>query len=463
MCQCDTPPSPPPTPVPTPPLPADSNTWAVLAAGSRTYWNYRHQADICHAYQILIQHGLAPERIITLIYDDVAHASENPFPGQLFNQPKGADVYSGCQVDYRGDALSPSLFLNVLLGNEEAVAGLVGSSNKGNGKVLKSGPDDDVFVYFADHGGSGMIMFPGGAISASDLQGTLKQMHSKKMYREMVFYLDTCESGSMFTQLPTDIGVLAISSARPDENANAIWCYEPDTDIQGKNIGACLGDAMSVGWMMDSDKNFDESLNVQFQTVYKWSMTSRCNPIPCFNMPCMYGDTTIANEPIGNFQGQSSAVWEVLKDTPTQKALRAIDARDVKIQLLRHRANTSNDVSDWELVRAEEKHRQQVDAFFTALAQEVCDSNDCDPALLVGQVKEVKATYENCHPSTTVDLVCHKELIDAISSPECVHMSWGDYSGKYSKMLGEFCGTSKSTDQIIHHLQAACSGEPFTV
>jgi len=73
------------------------------------------------------------------------------------------------------------------------------------------------------------------------------------MYRELVFYLDTCESGSMFTQLPTDIGVLAISSARPDENANAIWCYEPETSIQGQNIGACLGDATSVGWLMDSD------------------------------------------------------------------------------------------------------------------------------------------------------------------------------------------------------------------
>lgn len=461
MCQCDTPPSPPPTPVPTPPVPSDSNTWAVLAAGSSTYWNYRHQADICHAYQILIKHGLAPERIITLIYDDVAHASENPFPGQLFNQPKGSDVYAGCQVDYRGDVLSPSLFLNVLLGDTEAVAGLVGSSSDGNGKVLKSGPDDNVFIYFADHGGSGMIMFPGGAISASDLQNTLKQMHSKKMYRELVFYLDTCESGSMFTQLPTDIGVLAISSARPDENANAIWCYEPDTDIQGKNIGACLGDAMSVGWMMDSDKNFDESLNAQFQTVYKWSMTSRCSPIPCFNMPCMYGDTKIANEPIGNFQGQSNAVLEAINTSPIQHATGAINARDVKLQLLRHRANRSNDVSSWELVRAEETHRQQVDDFFKSLAQAVCEDNTCDAAMLVGQVDTVGATYENCHPSSEVDLVCHKALIDAISSPTCAAMSWGDYSGKYSKLLGEFCGTSKSTGQILEHVHAACALQLF--
>merc|ERR1719469_1382245 len=46
MCKCDMLPSPPPSPVPTPPVPSDSKTWAVLAAGSSTYWNYRHQSRI---------------------------------------------------------------------------------------------------------------------------------------------------------------------------------------------------------------------------------------------------------------------------------------------------------------------------------------------------------------------------------------------------------------------------------
>ena len=29
------------------------NLWVVLAAGSESWYNYRHQADICHAYQIV--------------------------------------------------------------------------------------------------------------------------------------------------------------------------------------------------------------------------------------------------------------------------------------------------------------------------------------------------------------------------------------------------------------------------
>merc|ERR1711981_1176888 len=82
------------------------------------------------------------------------------------------------------------------------------------------------------------------------------------------------------------------------------------------------------------------------------------------------------------------------------------------------------------------EHRQQVDDFFTGLAQAVCESGNCDATLLTGQVNKVAVTYENCHPSTTVDLACHKELIDAISSPECALMSWGDYSGGPERQVG---------------------------
>lgn len=29
------------------------NHWAVLVAGSKGYFNYRHHADVCHAYHLL--------------------------------------------------------------------------------------------------------------------------------------------------------------------------------------------------------------------------------------------------------------------------------------------------------------------------------------------------------------------------------------------------------------------------
>jgi legumain len=69
--------------------------WAVLLAGSAGYGNYRHQADVCHAYQILKKGGLKDENIIVFMYDDIAHNPENPYPGTIINHPEGSDVYHG--------------------------------------------------------------------------------------------------------------------------------------------------------------------------------------------------------------------------------------------------------------------------------------------------------------------------------------------------------------------------------
>lgn len=74
---------------------SESIKWALLVAGSRGYDNYRHQADVCHAYQILKQGGLKDENIIVFMYDDIAFSPENPRKGILINHPNGSDVYHG--------------------------------------------------------------------------------------------------------------------------------------------------------------------------------------------------------------------------------------------------------------------------------------------------------------------------------------------------------------------------------
>ena len=60
---------------------------AVLIAGSNGYRNYRHQADVCHAYRILRERGLQDDNIITFVYDDIAYDKLNPYQGQIFNGP----------------------------------------------------------------------------------------------------------------------------------------------------------------------------------------------------------------------------------------------------------------------------------------------------------------------------------------------------------------------------------------
>lgn len=80
--------------------------WAVLVAGSKTYDNYRHQADVCHSYQILRRNGIPSDRIITMMYDDIANNTKNPTKGVVINRPGGPDVYSGVVIDYAGREVS---------------------------------------------------------------------------------------------------------------------------------------------------------------------------------------------------------------------------------------------------------------------------------------------------------------------------------------------------------------------
>lgn len=102
--------------------------WAILIAGSNSWFNYRHQADVHHAYQMLISKGFNKDQIVTFAFDDIAQNTRNPFPGKIFNRPtygdEGVDVYNGGKyIDYSGASVDPGVFLNVLQGNRDAVIG----------------------------------------------------------------------------------------------------------------------------------------------------------------------------------------------------------------------------------------------------------------------------------------------------------------------------------------------------
>lgn len=186
-----------------------SANWAVLVAGSDGFYNYRHQSDVFHAYHSLVKKGMNPANIIVMAYDDIAKDPLNPFPGKVFNKPSykdpGQDVYQGVVIDYKGASVTPQVFMDVLLGNKAAVAA------KGSGRVLESTEQDNVFIFFSDHGAVGLIAFPNQYLYAKDLLATLNQM--KGRYAKLVFYLETCESGSMFVNLPKNTNIYALSAA----------------------------------------------------------------------------------------------------------------------------------------------------------------------------------------------------------------------------------------------------------
>ena len=73
-------------------------------------------------------------------------------------------------------------------------------------------------------GGPGSIMFVNDYLTSTALNATLTYMHAHGMYKNLVFYLEACESGSMFADvLSPALGVFATTAADPVSSSYAIY------------------------------------------------------------------------------------------------------------------------------------------------------------------------------------------------------------------------------------------------
>ena len=270
------------------------DNFAVLVAGSNTYTNYRHQADVFHHYHILVDRGINPDNIIVFAYDDIANNKKNPFPGKVFNSPEGKDVYAGVVIDYYGEDVTPKNFLAAITGDADA---LKITDSRTNPKVLTSTENDNVYFFFSDHGSDNLIAFPSTYLYSDELNAAFLTMYEKKMYKELVFYLEACHSGSMFNKLlPNNISIYTTTAANPDENSYAEYCsYQ--ARINGTLIGSCLGDEYSCRFMEDidsrpGDKLKDYSMQQQYEYLVKAVEGSHV---------MQYGDLEIAKQSIYYF------------------------------------------------------------------------------------------------------------------------------------------------------------------
>jgi len=358
--------------------------FAVLVAGSNMFYNYRHQSDIFHAYQILTGYGIDPENIITFAYDDIAQDPENPVKGKVYNKPsdgEGKDVYAGVKIDYKGEDVTPKNFIAVLEGNSEAVNGK---------KVLESGEKDHVFIYFADHGATGLIAFPNEYLYADDFIKALKDMNSKKKYSQMVVYIEACESGSMFNKiLPENITIYATTASNPDESSWATYC-SPNDVVNGVEIGSCLGDLYSVNFLenLESSDPNKETLLKQFQVVKKKTTASHV---------MQYGDLALDKEVIGEFEGNSTDADALVKNEreDLSKYTSLVDSRYVKLAYLQRRharlGSVESEANLAEEMRSIKKFDESFESLSSMLRLNVDEKVD---GINFGCLKQRVAMYE---------------------------------------------------------------------
>ncbi|CAJ0591770.1 unnamed protein product [Cylicocyclus nassatus] len=408
----------------------DGDVYALIVAGSDGWYNYRHQADACHAYHTLKNHGIPEENIVTMMYDDIAHNKQNPYPGKIFNRPHGEDVYKGVKIDYKGESVTPQNFLNILKGNASGVVG-------GNGRVIESNPNDRIFVFFTDHGGVGTIAFPDEMLTVKELNEALNWMHKHDRYSQLVFYLEACESGSMFEKtLKSNIDVYAVTAANGHESSWGTFC-ENDMKLP------CLGDLFSVNWMVDSDEEdiTVETLDDQYKLVKKQTNMSHV---------MHYGNLSMGIEPVGWFQGEDKIDREPYV-TKKDERIVSWPSRDVELLYLHQIKDETNDIFEAkELSRKIEKihdDRRHIKMLIHSLLDDLLDDAGTRRRML-----------EEHNPIEDVD--CHSEVVHVFDLI-CIDLNKYDYALKYMYVLNNLCSEIGDAKEIIDSMWTTCSKTRF--
>jgi legumain len=405
--------------------PGDAKLWALLVAGSNYYYNYRHQADVCHAYQILHAHGIPDENIIVMMYDDIANDDENPTKGVIINHPNGKDVYKGVLKDYTGKDVTPENFVNILTGNKAALKGI------GSGRVIESGPNDHVFVNFVDHGATGILGFPDGELTVKQLTDALQTLHKNNRYNKLVLYVEACEAGSMFKDvLPSNINIFATTASDYDESSYA--CYYDSTR------NTYLGDVYSVKWMEDSDAQDieKETLDAQFETVKKETTTSHVME---------YGDTTISKLVVGQFQGEKEAQPQVLPKIFEK----GVSSYEVPLDILYRKlaaATTKQQKQDLQAkIDDMLEKRGHLETVYKKVVARVAKSHEHHETLLTARPQGMK------------NLDCHHQLVKTFSQ-HCFNLGKNPYAMKFAFVLANICEHGSDAAETAEAIKDVCKG-----
>ncbi len=205
--------------------------WAYIAAFSRGWENYRHQADALNVYQRLRAQGVADDHIVLMLADDLANDPENPEPGIVRNVAGGPNLNQNVKIDYRlGDKSTKAQVLRILSGQTAA----------DTPEVIQATQNDDVLVFWVGHGGDRGVLVGGSTAEAGtgtsgsfvtpmDLGVTVQLMAENNRYRRLLMILESCHGGAMGTYLSSPNAIL-MTGASPRENSVGVN-YDLDRKI----------------------------------------------------------------------------------------------------------------------------------------------------------------------------------------------------------------------------------------
>ena len=167
---------------------------------------------------------------------------------------------------------------------------LTGEVSSGGGRVLESGENDDIFLYFVDHGSYGIVSLPSDYLDALTLQKTIASMHAKRKFKRLLIYLESCYSGSMFQDyLPQNMSVMAVTASNSTEPSFA--CFYDRT------LNTFLADVFSYTWMRNSEQSDHKTESILDQILFVTNNTAD------YSHTSVFGDDAIKDMKLSSFQG----------------------------------------------------------------------------------------------------------------------------------------------------------------
>nr|GEU75596.1 RNA-directed DNA polymerase, eukaryota [Tanacetum cinerariifolium] len=175
-----------------------------------------------------------------------------------------------CDTDYTREDVTVENFFAVLLGNKIAV-------NGGSGKVMNSEPNDNIFVYYSDHGGPGVLGMPTNPyMYANDLIEVLKRKRAAGTFKSLLLYLEACKYGRLrkigpllwftgFEISPNTFVSASIFSTtyaslrlakvgRPGEKYRSSLDYDGERVVYGSTTRVLDGEELTMTLLVDQSK-----------------------------------------------------------------------------------------------------------------------------------------------------------------------------------------------------------------
>lgn len=186
---------------------------AVIVAASSGWNNYRHQADALDMYHYLKSQGFKDDDIILIMADDIAYNTKNPYPGAVYREEGGKNLYEDIIIDYKLSSLTPQDFRDIMMGN----------TSEKLSETLETGKQDNIFIFWSGHGKQGSLVWDKNekSVTGEFMSQLFKDMHSAGKFRNIFAMIETCYAGSVAKVCEGIPGLLLMTAANDKETSKA--------------------------------------------------------------------------------------------------------------------------------------------------------------------------------------------------------------------------------------------------